>query len=175
MLRTIGVIVIVFLATLLVLAAARPDTFRVQRAASIKAPPERIFALINDFHSWRAWSPYEQKDPAMKRTHSGAARGKGAAYEWQGNREIGHGRMEITDATSPSRLTIKLDFVKPFEAHNIVEFTLEPKGDETSVTWALHGASPYFAKLLGLFFDMDRMVGADFEQGLANLKAVAER
>ena len=175
MIKVIAIAVGVLIAALLVFAATKPDTFRVQRATSIKAPPEKIFAPINDFHSWGSWSPYEKKDPAMKRTHSGASNGKGAVYEWDGNKEIGKGSMEITKSSPPSKVTIKLEFVKPFEAHNIVEFTLEPKGDSTTVTWAMHGPAPYLAKLMSIFFSMDRMVGKDFETGLANLKTVAEK
>lgn len=111
----------------------------------------------------------------MKRIHSGAANGKGAVYEWEGNKEIGKGRMEITESSPPSRVIIKLDFVKPFKAHNILEFTLEPKGGSTDVTWAMHGPSPYISKLMGIFINMDSMVGKDFETGLANLKTVAEK
>jgi len=174
MIKTIAIVAVVLIAAILVFAATRPDTFRVQRATTINAPPEKIFGLINDLHKWAAWSPYERKDPAMTRTHSGAMSGKGAAYEWEGDKNVGKGRMEITDTSPPSKVTIKLDFVKPFEAHNIVEFTLEPKGDSTNITWAMHGPSPYVSKVMGLFFDMDSMVGKDFEAGLANLKTVAE-
>ena len=174
MVKIIALVVVVLLAALLVFAATRPDTFRVQRSASIKAPPERIFALINDYSSWGSWSPYEKKDPAMKRTYSGAASGKGAVYEWEGNKDVGQGCMEITDTSSPSKVGIKLDFIKPFEAHNIVEFTLQPVGDSTNVTWAMQGHTPYFAKVIHVFFDMDSMVGKDFEAGLANLKTLAE-
>ncbi len=175
MIKIIAIAIVVLIAAFLIYAATKPDTFRVQRAASIKAPPEKIFALINDFHSWGSWSPYEKKDPAMKRTHSGAANGKGAVYAWDGNKEIGKGSMEITESSPPSRVAIKLDFVKPFEAHNIVELTLEPKGDSTNVTWAMHGPNTYFAKVMSIFFSMDRMVGKDFETGLANLKTVSEK
>lgn len=175
MLKTIAIVAIALLAALLLFAATRPDSFRVQRAASIKAPPEKIFAYINDLHSWPAWSPYEHKDPAMQRKLSGAASGTGAVYEWNGNREVGQGRMEITASSPPSRVTIQLDFIKPFEGHDIAEFTLQPQGDATTVTWALHGPSPYITKLMGLFFSMDAMIGRDFEAGLANLKAVAEK
>jgi uncharacterized protein YndB with AHSA1/START domain len=172
---TIAVSVAVLLAGLLGFAATRPDTLRVERAASINAPPGKVFALINDLHSWSAWSPYEKKDPAMKRTFSGAASGKGAAYAWEGNREIGMGRMEITDTSPPSLVRIKLDFMKPFEAHNDVDFTLEARGDSTNVTWAMHGPMPFMSKLMSVFVSMDRMIGNDFEIGLANLKAVAEK
>lgn len=156
-------------------AATRPGTFRVQRATTIKAAPEKIFSHINDLHAWTSWSPYENKDPAMKRSFSGPAQGVGAAYDWEGNKEVGTGHMEILDASPSSRVEIQLDFLKPFEAHNFVEFTLEPQGDATQVTWVMRGPSPYLAKLMGLFFSMDKMVGGDFEAGLAKLKAVAEQ
>ena len=176
MINIIAIIVVVLIAALLGFAATRPDIFRVQRATSIKAPPEKIFALINDFHSWGSWSPWEKMDPTMKRTHSGAANGKGAVYEWEGNNKVGKGRMEIMDTSPPSKVTIKLDFVKPFEGHNIAEFTLEAKGDSTNVTWAMYGPNPYIAKLIHMFFNMDNnMIGKDFETGLANLKTVAEK
>lgn len=174
MIKTIAIVAIFALATLLIFAATRPDSFRVERTTSIKAPPERVFALINDLRRWAAWSPYDKKDPAMKRTLSGSASGAGAVYEWDGNQEIGKGRMEITDSSPPSRITIRLDFVKPFEAHNVVEFTLRQQDEATLVTWAMHGPSPYISKLMGIFFSMDKMIGKDFEAGLANLKTAAE-
>jgi carbon monoxide dehydrogenase subunit G len=147
----------------------------VQRSTSIKAPPGKIFPFINDFQNWAAWSPYEKLDPQMKRSRSGAASGKGSVYEWEGNSKVGKGRMEIADMSAPSLVRINLDFVRPFEAHNIAEFTLDPKGESTNVTWAMHGPAPYVSKLMGLFFSMDRMIGKDFETGLANLKSLAEK
>jgi len=167
--------VIVVVAGILIYAATKPDSFAVKRSATIKAPPERIFALIEDLHGWGAWSPYENKDPAMKRSFSGAAMGKGAVYEWEGNKNVGQGRMEILEATAPSKIVIKLDFLKPFEGHNTAEFTMSPQGDNTTVTWAMYGPSPYVAKVMGTVINMDRMIGTDFEAGLANLKAVAEK
>jgi uncharacterized protein YndB with AHSA1/START domain len=179
MVTTIGVtavlVLVVVIAAILLFAATRPDMFLVERATRIKAPPEKIFPLINDLHSWDAWSPWEKKDPTMKRAYSGAATGKGAVYEWEGNRNIGKGRMEIADTSLPSKVIIKLDFEKPFAAHNTVEFTLQAQGDSTNVTWAMHGPVPYIAKIVHLFFNMDRMVGKEFETGLANLKAITER
>lgn len=163
------------LALVLIHAATKPDTFRVQRATSIHAPPEKIFSLIDDFGRWGSWSPYEKKDLAMKRSFSDPTRGKGAVYEWDGNKEVGQGRMEITDSSPSTRVAINLDFTRPFEAHNRVEFTLEPREGATHVTWAMHGPSPYISKLIGIFFNMDSMVGKDFEAGLANLKSVAEQ
>lgn len=175
MIKIIAVVVVALIAGVLIFAATKPDTFRVQRAASIKAPPEKVFALINDFNRWGAWSPWEKKDPAMKRNFGSATSGKGAVYAWEGNKDVGQGRMEIAQSSPPSKVAIKLDFVKPFEAHNVVEFTLEPNGDGTNVTWAMQGDTPYFAKIIHVFVDMDSMVGKDFETGLANLKAAAEK
>lgn len=178
MLRVLIVLVaaaIVVVAGILVYAATRPDFFRVERSAVIKAPPGRIFALIADLRGWRAWSPYETKDPGMKRTFSGPGGGKGAIYEWNGNRNVGQGRMEIIEAMPPSKIAIKLDFIRPFEGHNTAEFRMVPAGDSTTVTWSMYGPSPYVAKVMGTLFDMDRMIGTDFETGLANLKAIAEK
>ena len=175
MLITIAITAVILIAALLGYAATRPDTFRVQRSKSIHAQPEEFFALINDFHRWSSWSPYEKRDPAMKRTYSGAEQGKGAIYEWEGNSEVGQGRMEITDTSDPSRVTIKLDFIKPFEGHNVAEFALAPQGGTTNVTWSMDGPTPYLGKLIGVFMNMDTMIGKDFETGLANLKTATEK
>ena len=175
MIKTIAIVIVVVIAAILIFAATKPETFTVQRAASIKAPPEKIFAVLDDFHNWGVWSPWEKMDPDMKRTFSGAANGKGAVYEWQGNSKVGQGRMEITDATAPSQVTIKLDFIKPFEGHNVAEFVLQPSGDATNVTWTMRGPSPYIAKVMSVFCNMDSMIGKDFEAGLANLKAATEK
>jgi len=175
MFKTIAIIVVALIAAVLVYASTKPDTFRVERSASIKAPPEKVFALLNDFQRWDAWSPWEKKDPAMKRTFSVVTSGKFAQYAWEGNREVGQGRMEIAESVPPSKVAIKLDFAKPFEAHNLVEFTLEPKGDVTNITWVMQGNTPYFVKIIHVFLNMDSIVGKDFETGLANLKTVAEK
>lgn len=175
MLRKIALVVVLAIAVLLVFAATRPDTFRVQRTARIDAPAEKIFPLIDDFHRWGAWSPYEKLDPGMKRSFGGAASGKGATYAWQGNGQAGAGRMEIVESAPSSKVAIQLDFIEPFEGHNMAEFTLQPQGGATQVTWAMHGPSPYVARLMGIFFNMDRMIGKDFEAGLANLKAATEK
>ena len=168
-------VLVAAIVVVLIVAATRPDTFRVERSARIKAAPEKIFPLIDDFHRWVSWSPWEKKDPAMKRTYSGAASGKGAVYEWDGNKDVGQGRMEIIESSAPAKVVVKLDFIKPFEGHNIAEFTLLREGNATEVTWAMHGPLPLVAKVMHLFFDMDKMVGSDFAAGLANLKAVAEK
>ena len=175
MLKIIVIVIVVLVAALLGLAATKPDTFRVQRATSIKAPPAKVFALINDFHKWGEWSPWEKLDPDLKRTFSGADAGKGAVYAWEGNNKVGAGRMEITEPTPPSKVLIKLDFIKPFEGHNIAEFTLEPQGDATQLTWAMYGPTPFVSKVMQVFVSMDSLIGKDFETGLANLKAAAEK
>ncbi|MFO0698189.1 MAG: SRPBCC family protein [Nitrospira sp.] len=175
MLKTIFIVIALLIATILIYAATKPNTLRVQRVATINAPPETIFSFITDFHQWLAWSPWEKLDPALKRTYGGAPSGKGALYEWEGNNQVGQGRMEITDTSPPSKVLIKLDFMKPFEAHNTAEFTLAPNGNSTDVTWAMYGPQPYMTKVMSLFFSMDKMVGGQFEQGLTNLKTVTEK
>ncbi len=171
---TIAVLIVVAVAGVLAYAATKPDTFRLSRAAGIQAPPEIVFALINDFQRWRAWSPWEEKDPALRRTYSDPASGQGATYAWEGNKDVGKGSMRIAESDPARKIVLNLDFEKPFEAHNMVEFALEPVGEGTQVTWTMHGPTPYFAKLIHVFIDMDKMVGKDFETGLAKLKAAAE-
>jgi uncharacterized protein YndB with AHSA1/START domain len=178
MLKVLGIIaavLVVVIAGILVYAATKPDSFRVERSASIKAPPDKIFPLINDFKAWTAWSPWEKKDPAMKRSFGAVTSGKGATYDWQGDSDVGQGHMEIVEVSPPRKVLIKLDFIKPFEARNNAEFTLEPKGDNTLVTWAIYGPSAYVTKVMGVFFNMDTMIGRDFEAGLAALKQAAEK
>ena len=177
-LKTVLILVVVAIAGVLIFAATKPDVFRVTRSAAIKAPPEKIQAQLSDFRGWQAWSPWEKMDPGMQRRFGGADKGKGATYAWQGNDKVGQGSMEITESTA-QKVAMDLDFVKPFEAHNKVTFTLAPvvgtAGDTTEVTWSMAGPVPYFAKIIHVFVDMDRMVGRDFEAGLANLKTVSEK
>jgi len=175
MVKKIAVVVAVLVAGILVYAATRPDTFRVERSTSIKASPEKIFPLINDFHRWEAWSPWEKIDPAVRRSYLGADAGKGAVYIWMGNKDVGQGNMKIIESTPSSNVLIKIDFIKPFEAHNTIEFTLERQGDAAKVTQAMYGPSPFLSRLMGLFCSMDKMVGQKFEEGLAGLKAIAEK
>jgi uncharacterized protein YndB with AHSA1/START domain len=182
MFEIIAIIVVVLaivIAIVLILAATKPNTFSVQRATTVKAPPEGIFPLINDFHQWASWSPYENKDPAMKRSFSGAADGKGAVYGWEGNKNVGSGRMEILETSKPSKIVIKLDFFTPFEGHNTAEFTMLPQGDATNlttnVTWLMHGPAPFMSKVMQVFINLDNMIGKDFEIGLANLKRLTEK
>ncbi len=177
MLKIVGIValvVVVAVAGVLVFAALKPDDFRVQRSIDIKAPPDKIMTAVADLKGWTAWSPYEKKDPGMKRAYAGAPSGKGAIYEWDGNKDVGHGRMEILEA-GPSKVVIKLDFITPFEAHNTAEFTAVPQGDATNVTWAMYGPSPYVAKVMQTVMNMDKMIGSDFEAGLQSLKTVAEK
>jgi uncharacterized protein YndB with AHSA1/START domain len=165
----------IVVAAVLIYAATKPDVFRVARSVIIKAPPDKIFPLINDYRRWTAWSPYENKDPQMKRTYGDTTSGKGATYAWEGDSNVGAGNMSIAEATPPSQVLIKLNMLKPFESHNDVTFTLVPQGESTTVTWDMQGPVPYLAKVVHVFFNMDKMVGGDFEVGLANLKAVAEK
>ena len=175
----VAVVLALAIAAVLILASRKPDIFRVQRVTTVKAPPEKIFSLINDFHQWGTWSPYETKDPAMKRSYSGADSGQGAVYGWEGNKNVGSGRMEILDTSVPTKIVIKLDFFTPFEGHNTAEFTMLPQGDATNmttnVTWLMHGPAPFMSKVMQVFMNIDNMVGKDFEIGLANLKRLTEK
>jgi uncharacterized protein YndB with AHSA1/START domain len=171
----IAVVLAIIIAAVLILAATKPDTFRIERTAIVNAPAEKIFPLIADFHQWLNWSPWEGRDPALKRTYSGAERGNGAVYAWEGNKNVGSGRMEILEATTPSKVEIKLDFLKPFEAHNTAEFTMLPQGGATKVVWVMRGPAPFMSKLMQVFMSFDNMIGKDFEAGLAKLKTISER
>lgn len=166
-------VVVAAIVLVLLYAATRPDSFVITRATTIKAPPERIFPLINDMQKFNTWNPFAKVDPQMKLSYSGAESGKGAAYAWEGPK-VGQGRMEIVDTKPPSQVVLKLDFSKPFEAHNTVEFTLQPKAEGTEVVWSMRGAMPFLHKLMSVFFSMDKMVGKDFEAGLRDMKAAAE-
>jgi uncharacterized protein YndB with AHSA1/START domain len=176
----VAIVAIVFaiaIAVILILAATKPDGFSIRRTAVVDAPAQRIFPLINNFRQWANWSPWENRDPAMKRTYSGAESGKKAVYAWDGNKNVGSGRMEILDATSPSKIVIKLDFFKPFEGHNTAEFTLVPERNPsaTSITWVMHGPSSFMSRVMQVFMNLDKMIGRDFEAGLANLKRLTEK
>jgi carbon monoxide dehydrogenase subunit G len=175
MFKLIGIVLLVAIVGVLIVAAMRPDSFAVKRSIIVNAPPEKVHALINDFQAWQRWSPWENKDPGMKRTMSSATSGTGASYRWEGNKEVGQGVMTISSSTPPNQVVIQLHFIKPFEAKNEVDFSLVPKGQSTEVTWDMHGPSPFISKLMGVFMNFDKMVGKDFEQGLANLKALAEK
>ena len=174
MIAGVVVLVVVLVAGVLVLAALRPAEMRVERRATIRAPAEKVHAQIADFRRWQAWSPWERIDPTLQRTYSGAPSGRGAVYEWSGQGKAGAGRMEILDAPVPSRVAIRLDFIKPFAARNSTVFSLVPQGEGTEVTWTMTGPSPFMARVMSVFMNLEGMVGRDFEAGLANLKAVSE-
>ena len=159
---------------LLAYAATRPDEYRVERRARIAAPAPQVWPLISELRAFNRWNPYERKDPLIKGAYSGAASGVGSRYDWD-SREVGSGSLEITGQQLGRAVQMKLDFVKPFEAHNQAEFALEPTPDgATEVRWTMHGPANFMSKLMGVFIDMDRMVGRDFEDGLQNLRHLAE-
>jgi uncharacterized protein YndB with AHSA1/START domain len=157
-----------------IFAATKPKTFRIQRSVSIDAPPEKVFALIDNLGSWPRWAPQDREDPSMKRIYSGPSNGKGAVSEWTGSGSSGKGRMLITDSLPSSRIPIQVDWVKPFVARNINDFVLEGTGTSTRVTWTMQGPKVFVMRIMGVFVNMDRTMGRHFETGLANLKAVAE-
>lgn len=173
LLSVIGLLVLA-IAGIAVIAAQRPDTFQVSRTATIAAPAEKLFPMINDVREFNSWSPYVLRDPQATGRYSGPPAGPGARYDFDGKKS-GSGSFEITQATPPSQVRMRLDMTAPFEAHNIVTFTLVPQGAATQATWAMEGPAPFLSKFMGVIFDMDKMVGTDFEAGLANLKARAEK
>jgi hypothetical protein len=175
MLKTIALIFVAALAALLIFAATRPDVFRVERRISINASPEKIFGLINDMKQFNAWNPYNRKDPGMNLTYRGPQAGPGAAFDFSGNKDVGKGSLAIFEASAPGKVSMKLDMIEPFEGHNVADFTIVPRGASSEVSWAMHGPSPFIGKLMGIIFNMDRMIGKDFEAGLADLKTLAER
>jgi hypothetical protein len=164
---------IAIVAIVLAYAASRPADFRITRSMRMAAPPDRILPFIDDFHEWRAWSPWESLDPAMKRTYGGAPRGVGTTYEWDGNKKAGAGRMAVVREDARN-VEMSLDFTRPFRANNVSAFALEPDGDATRVVWTMSGTNPLMAKVFGLFMNMDQLVGNDFEKGLTSLKGLAE-
>ena len=175
MIETIIIAAAVLIVAILIYAATLPSHFQIQRNATIKASPDKLFPLINDLHNMQTWSAWETVDPAMKRSYGGEASGKGAKYAWESTREIGQGSMEITESMPPAKVALRLDFIKPFKGHSTVEFTLEPNDGNTVVTQTMRGTNAYIAKLMCLlFFNQDKMIGGKFEKGLANLKAIVE-
>ena len=167
---SLAVIVIVFV----VIVALQPSEFRVARSTTISAPPAAVFVQVNDFHKWEAWNPWGKIDPAMKQAYEGAPAGIGAIYTWTGNKEVGEGRMTITESRPSELIRINLEFFKPFAATNTAEFTFKPEGNQTAVTWSMFGEKNFMAKAIHLFMSMDKMIGGQFEKGLAQMKAVAE-
>jgi hypothetical protein len=161
-------------ALLAIVIALQPSTFHIERSTTVAAPPANAFTLVNDFHSWRSWSPWEKLDPGMKRTYEGPATGAGAKYAWSGNDEVGSGTMTIERSDAPSLIGIKLEFFAPFAATNQTTFRFDPVPGGTKVTWAMDGTNNFMSKAFHLVMDMDKMVGADFERGLALLEKAAE-
>jgi Polyketide cyclase / dehydrase and lipid transport len=173
-LLAVVIIVVVVVGALAVIVALQPSHYRVERSTTISAPAATVFAQVNDFHKWEAWSPWAKLDPAMRQAFEGASAGTGAVYTWSGNSEVGEGRMTITDSHPTDSIKIKLEFVKPFAATNATDFTFTPQANQTNVKWTMSGDNNFVGKAFGLFMNMDKMVGTDFEKGLAQLKAVAE-
>ena len=167
-------IIIAIAAALLIYGALQPADFNVTREADYNASPVKVFAQINDFRNWASWSPWDKMDPEMQRSYTGSAVGVGAKYSWIGNKKVGEGSMEITHSEESKRMQLDLHFLRPFKADNVTEFTLVPKGNQTHVAWQMRGKKPFIMRVMGLFFSMDKIVGADFEKGLTNLKAVVE-
>jgi hypothetical protein len=170
----LGVMVVVF-AFLMGLAATKPKTFTLSRTTLIAASPVDIFPLIDDFHEWPRWSPWEKLDPNLQRTYGGTARGKGAIYSWQGNRTVGQGRMEIAESCVNSRVVVDLHFIAPFEARNVTEFRLTDIGaGQSELSWSMSGSQAFAMRVMSLFLSLDKTIGKDFESGLATLKKVVE-
>ena len=175
MLMTILLVIVAIIAIIVLLASRQPDSFRVARTATVQAPPERVFALINDFQNWLKWSPWEKLDPAMKKDFGGPPSGVGSTYGWSGNSKAGEGRMEIVESEPPSRVKLDLNFIRPFKSSNTTQFDLAPSGTGTNVNWTMNGSANLMTKIWMLFVNMDKMVGRDFDEGLMNLKRVAEQ
>jgi hypothetical protein len=167
---SIAVIVIVFV----VIVAMQPSEFLIARSTIISAPPTAVFPQVNDFHMWKSWNPWGKIDPAMKQTYEGAPAGTGAIYTWAGNKEVGEGRMTIIESRPSDLIRVKLEFMKPFRANHIALFTIKPEGKQTVVTWNMTGQNNFMAKAIHLFMNMDKMIGGQFEKGLADMKSVVE-
>jgi Polyketide cyclase / dehydrase and lipid transport len=166
----IAAIIVVFV----IVVAMRPDDFRVTRTATMSAPPAMVFAQVNDFHKWEAWSPWAKLDPACKNSYEGSAAGTGAIFSWSGNNKVGEGRMTTLESRSNNLIRIKIQFLRPFKAINTAEFTFQAQGNQTVVRWDMFGKNNFMSKAFGLFVNFDKLVGGDFEKGLASLKSIAE-
>jgi hypothetical protein len=174
MLIKILIVAAILLIVLLVIVLLQPSEFRVTRSANVAAPSAAVFAQVNDFHNWEAWSPWAKLDPACKNSFDGPSAGTGAGFGWSGNNKVGQGHMTITESRPPELIRIKLEFLRPFKCTNAAEFTFKPEGNQTAVTWSMSGNKNFFAKAFGLIMNMDKMVGGDFEKGLAQMKSVVE-
>lgn len=174
MLLYLAVGIVVVLAIVLGVVASQPADFKIERSTTIAAPPEKIFGYVNDLHQWTHWSPWEKLDPNLSREYTGPASGVGASYAWSGNNKVGQGKMTITDSQLPKLVQIRLEFLMPFQATNMSEFAFTSQGAGTHVNWSMTGHNNFMGKLFGLLMNMDKMVGKDFEKGLASLKTVSE-
>jgi hypothetical protein len=174
MLKKVLIGVVVVIGGFFGVVAIQPAEFRIVRSATMSAPPAAVFAQVNDFHNWQAWSPWAKIDPQMKQTYDGAPEGTGAVYSWVGNKEVGEGRMTVTESRPAEFVRIRLHFLKPFKATNTAEFSFKPEGDRTAVTWSMEGRKNFISKAVCMFMDMDKMVGGQFEQGLAQMKTIVE-
>jgi uncharacterized protein YndB with AHSA1/START domain len=174
MLKKVLLALLVSVLALVGLIASRPNTYHVERSATIAAPPEVAFAAVNDFHAWDAWSPWAKLDPNMQATYDGPASGPGQKYHWTGNDKVGEGEMRIAASTPSERVLIELDFLRPFKSSDVAAFTFVPEAGGTKVTWAMDGPANFISKAMCLITPMDKMIGPDFEKGLASLKRVAE-
>lgn len=174
MIKIILIVVAVLILLFLVIVAIQPSDFRITRSINIAAPADVVFAQVNDLHNMDAWSPWLEPDPAVKKTYEGPPSGEGAVFAWAGNNQVGEGRLTITESHPYDLVRIRLDFIKPFATTNTAEFTFEPEGDQTIVTWSMFGNQPFMGKAISLFMDMDKMIGDNFEKGLANMKNIAE-
>jgi hypothetical protein len=174
MLKKILIGLIVVVALVLIIASRQPDTYSISRSVVVEAPQAKVFAQVNDFHNWQSWSPWAAMDPSMKTTFEGPSKGVGAVYGWSGNSKVGEGKMAITESKPNSLVGIKLDFLKPMKDTSAVEFSFAPEGKGTKATWTMSGNMNLIAKTMCLFTSMDKMIGPDFERGLAQLKATSE-
>ena len=161
-------------AVLVAVIAMRPSDFRVTRSATMSAAPADVFTQVNNFHNWEAWSPWVKIDPNAKTSYEGPTTGEGAYFSWNGNREVGEGSMKIVESRPNDLIRIKLDFVRPFAGSNDVQFTFQPAGDQTNVTWSIAGKNNFMSKAVGLFLDCEKLTGDMFEQGLASMKSIVE-
>jgi hypothetical protein len=174
MLPTILIVLGAIIVVIVAIVAMQPSEFRVTRTATISAPASAVFTQVNDFHNWEAWSPWAKLDPAAHTTFEGAPAGTGAGFTWAGNKQVGAGRMTITESRPSDLVRIKLEFMRPFKANNTAEFTFKPDGQQTIITWTMTGHNNFMGKAFCLFVNMDKMIGADFDKGLASMKSVSE-
>jgi len=175
MLLWVVLLVVILVAALLIYGALQPAAFSVVREADYNAPAEQVFAQLNDFRNWSGWSPWEKMDPDLKRKFGDKSAGVGAEYSWIGNKKVGEGNMEITESEPSKRMQLDLNFIKPFQASNVTEFTLTPHGSGTHLKWEMRGNRPFMFRVMGMFFSMDKIVGGDFEKGLVNLRGIVEK